>query len=333
MLIVYNSFFLTKSNKQKVQNKLQQNNRDTQREIEISNRIRQMDKWGFHFCPIYKIQDISIMKSDERTLKLKTDYLFLKYKLKSDYIDFFNYFHFIYEIKYFERKHYRPILFSFFYILEKIILLEKSNIHFIGFNHTNIKINIHTNNCILSNFNKCFVNNESQNGENQHPYKYDSFKDFQSEYYIFYPIEYHYLKYFIEHNYSSPNIEIFEIVWKDWSSHILKEIQIDESKIFSLKKIYFQYFYSLIHQKREKVINFLENSISNKGSYGCIMLYLYIFSVINNNLPFIDLFLKYIQREKIENEILLKEYEEIIYQLNWEEYIHSDLVKNFKLQI
>jgi hypothetical protein len=63
------------------------------------------------------------------------------------------------------------------------------------------------------------------------------------------------------------------------------------------------------------------------------MLYLYIFSVIKNNLPIIDLFLKYIQREKIENKLLLKEYEEIIYQLNWEEYIHSDLVKSFKLQI
>jgi hypothetical protein len=263
------------------------------------------------------------MKSDERSLKLKTDYLFLKYKLKSDYIDFFKYFHFIYEIKYFERKHYRPILFSFSSIIEKIILLEKENIHFIGFNHNNIKINSHTSYCILSNFNKCFLNT----------FDFSLFKDFQPEYYIFYPIEYHYLKYFIEHNYSSPNIEIFEIIWKEWTSHILKEIRIEESKIFSFKKIYFQYFYSLIQQKREKVINFLENSIRNKGSYGCIMLYLYIFSVMNNNLPFIDLFLKYIQRKKIENEKLLKEYEEILYQLNWEEYMHSDLLKNFKLQI
>ena len=323
MLILYNPFFLTKSKKEKIQNKLQQNNTDTQREIEISNIIRQIDKWSIHFSPINEIQDISIMKSDEKTIKLKTDYLFLKYKLKSDYIDFFNYFHFIYEIKYFERKHYRPILFSFSYILEKIILLEKENIHFIGFNHNNIKINIHTCDCILSGFNQCFLNTLN----------FSLFKNFQSEYYIFYPIEYHYLKYFIEHNYSSPNIEIFEIIWKEWSSHILKEIQIKESKIFSLKKIYFQYFYSLIHQKREKVINFLENSISNKGSYGCIILYLYIFSVINNNLPFIDLFLEYIQREKIEYKKLLKEYEAILYQLNWEEYIHSDLVKNFKLQI
>jgi len=327
MLILYNSFFLTKSEKEKIQNKLQENNRNTQREIEISYIIKQIDNWSNKFSPILEIQDISIMKSDEKTIKLKTDYLFLKYKLKSDYIDFFHYFHFIYEIKYFERKHYRPILFSFSYILEKIILLEKSNIHFIGFNHNNIKINIHTSDCILSGFNQCFLNNDLKEIPN------DSFKDFQSEYYIFYPIEYHYLKYFIEHNYSSPNIEIFEIIWKEWSSHILKEIQIEESKIFSLKKIYFQYFYSIIHEKREKVINFLENSISNKGSYGCIMLYLYIFSVINNKLPFIDLFLKYIQREKIENKKLLKEYEEILYQLNWEEYIHSDLVKSFKLQI
>ena len=323
MLILYNPFFLTKSKKEKIQNKLQQNNTDTQREIEISNIIRQIDKWSIHFSPINEIQDISIMKSDEKTIKLKTDYLFLKYKLKSDYIDFFHYFHFIYKIKYFERKHYRPILFSFSYILEKIILLEKENIHFFGFNHNNIKINIHTCDCILSGVNQCFLNT----------FLYDYFKNFQSEYYIFYPIEYHYLKYFIEQNYSSPNIEIFEIIWKEWSSHILKEIQIEESKIFSLKKIYFQYFYSLIHQKREKVINFLENSISNKGFYGCIILYLYIFSVINKNLPFINLFLKYIQREKIENKKLLKEYEEILYQLNWEEYIHSDLVKNFKLQI
>ena len=77
----------------------------------------------------------------------------------------------------------------------------------------------------------------------------------------------------------------------------------------------------------------MEKSISTKGSYGCIILYLYLFSVINNKLPFIDLFLKYIQREKIGNEKLLKEYEEILYQLNWEEYIFSDLVKSFKLQI
>ena len=323
MLILYNSFFLTKSKQEKIQNKLQQNNSEIKREIEISNKIKQIDNWSFHFLPIYEIQDVSIMKSDEKTLKLKTDYLLLKYKLKSDYIDFFNYFHFIYEIKYFERKHFRPILFSFSYILEKIILLEKSNIYFIGFNHNNIKINIHNHHCLLSNFNKGFLNT----------FDFSLFKDFQDEYYIFYPIEYHYLKYFIENNYSSPNIEIFEIIWKKWSSNILKEIQIEESKIFSFKKIYFQYFYSLLHQKREKVINFLENSIKNKGSYGCIILYLYIFSVINNNLPFIDLFLKYIQRENIENNNLLKEYEEIIYQLNWEEYIHSDLLKNFKLCI
>jgi hypothetical protein len=323
MLILYNPFFLTKSKEEIIQNKLQQNNFDIQREIEISNKIKQMDKWSFHFLPIYDVQDVSIMKSDESSLKLKTDYLFLKYKLKSDYIDFFNYFHFIYEIKYFERKQYRPILFSFSSVLEKIILLEKTNIHFIGFNHNNIKINSHTSHCILSNFNQCFLN----------MFNYDYFKDFQSEYYIFYPIEYHFLKYFIDHKYYSPTIEIFEIVWKEWSSHILKEIKIEESKIFSLKKIYFQYFYSLIQQKREKVIKFLENSIQNKGSYGCIMLYLYIFSFINNNLPFIDLFLQYIQREKIENQNLLTEYEDILYQLNWEEYIHSNLLKKFKLQI
>lgn len=323
MLILYNSFFLTKSKKEIIENKLQQNNSDLKREIEISNKIKQIDKWSYYFLPITEIQDVSIMKSDEKSLKLKTDYLFLKYKLKSDYIDFFKYFHFIYEIKYFERKHYRPILFSFSSIIEKIILLEKENIHFIGFNHNNIKINSHTSYCILSNFNKCFLNT----------FDFSLFNDFQPEYYIFYPIEYHYLKYFIEHNYSSPNIEIFEIIWKEWTSHILKEIRIEESKIFSFKKIYFQYFYSLLQQKREKVINFLENSIRNKGSYGCIMLYLYIFSVMNNNLPFIDLFLKYIQREKIENEKLLKEYEEILYQLNWEEYMYSDLLKNFKLQI
>ena len=323
MLILYNPFFLTKSKKEIIENKLQQNNSDLKREIEISNKIKQMDKWSYHFLPITEIQDVSIMKSDESSLKLKTDYLFLKYKVKSDYINFFNYFHFIYEIKYFERKQYRPILFSFSSSIEKIILLEKENIYFIGFNHNNIKINSHTSHCILSNFNQCFLNT----------FVYDYFKDFQPEYYIFYPIEYHYLKYFIDHKYSSPNIEIFEIIWKEWSSHILKEIRIEESKIFSFKKIYFQYFYSLIHQKREKVINFLENSIRNKGSYGCIMLYLYIFSVMNNDLPFIDLFLKYIQREKVENENLLKEYEEILYQLNWEEYMHSDLLKNFKLQI
>jgi hypothetical protein len=323
MLILYNPFFLTKSKKEIIQNKLQQNNSDLKREIEISNKIKQIDKWSYYFLPITEIQDVSIMKSDERSLKLKTDYLFLKYKLKSDYIDFFNYFNFIYKIKYFERKHYRPILFSFSSSIEKIILLEKENIHFIGFNHNNIKINSHTSYCILSNFNQCFLNT----------FDFSLFKDFQPEYYIFYPIEYHYLKYFIEHNYSSPTIEIFEIIWKEWTSHILKEIQIEETKIFSLKKIYFQYFYSLLQQKREKVINFLENSIRNKGSYGCIILYLYIFSVMNNNLPFIDLFLKYIQREKIENEKLLKEYEEILYQLNWEEYMHSDLLKNFKLQI
>jgi len=323
MLILYNPFFLTKSKKEIIQNKLQQNNSDLKREIEISNKIKQIDKWSYYFLPITEIQDVSIMKSDERSLKLKTDYLFLKYKLKSDYIDFFNYFNFIYKIKYFERKHYRPILFSFSSSIEKIILLEKENIHFIGFNHNNIKINSHTSYCILSNFNQCFLDT----------FDFSLFKDFQPEYYIFYPIEYHYLKYFIEHNYSSPTIEIFEIIWKEWTSHILKEIQIEETKIFSLKKIYFQYFYSLLQQKKEKVINFLENSIRNKGSYGCIILYLYIFSVMNNNLPFIDLFLKYIQREKIENEKLLKEYEEILYQLNWEEYIPSDLVKNFKLQI
>lgn len=323
MLILYNPFFLTKSKKEIIQNKLLQNNSDLKREIEISNKIKHIDKWSHSFLPIIEIQDVSIMKSDERSLKLKTDYLFLKYKLKSDYIDFFNYFHFIYEIKYFEKKHYRPILFSFSSSIEKIILLEKSNIHFIGFNHNNIKINGHTSNCILSNFNNCFLNT----------FKYDYFKNFQPEYYIFYPIEYHYLKYFIDHNCSYTNIEIFEIIWKEWTSHILKEIRIEETKIFSLKKIYFQYFYSLFQQKREKVINFLENSIKNKGSYGCIMLYLYIFSVMNNNLPFINLFLKYIQREKIENEKLLKEYEEILYQLNWEEYMHSDLLKNFKLEL
>jgi hypothetical protein len=323
MLILYNSFFLTQSKKEIIKNKLKQNNSELMREIEISNKIKEIDKWSFNFLPIFEIQDVSIMKSDEITLKLKTDFLLLKYKLKSDYINFFNYFDFIYKIKYFERKHFRPILFSFYYILNNIILLEKENIFFIGFNHDNIKINIHNNHCILSNFNKGFLNT----------FDFSLFKDFKPEYYIFYPIEYHYLKYFIEHNYSSPNIEIFEIIWKEWSSHILKEIQIEESKIFSLKKIYFQYFYSLLNQKREKVIIFLENSIKNKGSYGCIILYLYIFSVINNNLPFINLFLKYIQREKIENNNLLKEYEEILYQLKWEEYIYSDLLKNFKLRI
>ena len=92
MLILYNPFFLTKSKEETIENKLQQNNSDIQREIEISNKIKQMDKWSFYFLPIIEIQDVSIIKSDESSLKLKTDYLFLKYKLKSDYIEFFNYF-------------------------------------------------------------------------------------------------------------------------------------------------------------------------------------------------------------------------------------------------
>jgi hypothetical protein len=147
--------------------------------------------------------------------------------------------------------------------LDKLILLKENNIHFIGFNYNNVKIN-KNNDCILCNF---------ENSISTDFIDFLDFSEFLEENYIFYPIEYHFLRYLFEHKINSPTLETIETFAEEWEVNM--NFIFDENHFSIIKNNFIKIFYPFINQKVETINNYINKNIHSWSLYGMNILFFY----------------------------------------------------------
>ena len=292
-MILYKKYITEpKEEKYKIINNLTLKDEKVEVEIKNSEIIKKYPYWNLHFCPIYKIIETTIQTPVYSFLEVKKDYTLLKYKINQDYKDFY------------KLKNIQQIIFSFLYLLNSLQILKQYNIVFLNFNYQNIRIHKNSH-CMIQHFN----NTGSVN-----------FDDYDSSKYIYYPFEYHVLRYLTEHNIDSINLDIIHIVRKIW---------ISEMKIF-LPEIYLKdiLFDNLINLNKQQLILLLNKNLYKWHLYGLIILYIpYFYSMYS----VIQLFLQYIKRD--DNVLDMKScFEEIIYSITehkWKEKFQNKIKIKF----
>jgi len=316
--------------------KLRKYDNNTKREIENSLIIKNISNWNQYFSPIYEEIQTTLQEIDDiyiyQNEKINNKYILLKYRINSEYKELFDYLNFIFNClgnSVVNINNIRKIVFSFYYLLENIKLLQENKIYFVGFSQENIRIN-NNNHCIIVNFQNSITKIES----------YD-FCNFIDNLYLFYPIEFHFLKYIIDNNIISPTIETIEIVWNDWLFHMREDKFIHyffTDNLISLKKEqFFNNFYCLINKKIEDIYKYINQYINYWNTYGLSILYLYILFYLDKNeiiKKIIDLLVDNIINYKKYNDFI-DLYNNIIYSLreeDWKFYFSdTDNIKKYKL--
>jgi hypothetical protein len=302
-----------------IKNKLKENNKKTKREISSSEMIKKIPNWENYFFIVNEIQETCFQQDHELFFfnNKNTNFILLKYKIKKNFKPFFLInFSTIQEIKTF--------LFSFQSILDKLFLLKENNIHFIGFNHNNIKINAN-NDCIICNF-------ENSISTNINDYLDEQCLD---EDYIFYPIEYHFLRYLINKKINAPTLETIEKFVEEWESKMNSFF--DENSFSEKKNKFIKKIYPFINKKIQTIYNFINKNINTWSLYGMNILFLYFLynSIHKNEIieKLVDFIIFHINRETdIDNYKLL--FEELIFSIKEEEwnfhFSNEVLLKNHK---
>jgi len=300
-----------------IKNKLKENNEKTKSEISSSEIIKTIPNWENFFFIVNDYQETCFQQDHELFFfnNKNTNFLLLKYKIKNNYEPFFlNDFSTIQEMK--------KLLFSFQSILDKIILLKENNVHFIGLNHNNVKIN-NNYDCILCNF------------ENSISTDFTFFSDLSEKDYIFYPIEYHFFCYLITRKITAPTLETIEIFAEEWETKM--NFFFDENLFSEKKNIFINKFYPLINKKVENIYNYINKTINNWSLYGMNILFLYFLynSPTKNEIidKIIHFLLFHINHQTPINDYKLV-FEEFIFYVKEEEwkyhFSNQLLVKNHK---
>jgi hypothetical protein len=301
-----------------IKNQLKENNKKTKREISTCEIIKKIPNWEISFFIINDYQETFFQQDHELFFfnNKNTNFILLKYRINKNYNTF-------YFNKDFSIQNISKFIFSFRSILDKIILLQENNIHFIGFNYNNVKIN-ENNDCILCNF------------ENTISTDFDfDFSEFLEENYIFYPIEYHFIKYLFERKINAPTLETIESFAEEWESNM--NYIFDENSFSERKNTFIKNFYPFINQKVEKIYNHINKSIHSWSLYGMNILFLYFLynffsknEIIENIIHFITF---HINRDTQINEYKLL-FEEFIFSIKEEDWkFHFSnylLLKNHK---
>jgi hypothetical protein len=244
-----------------IKNQLKENNKKTKREIASSKIIKKIPNWEKLFFIVNDFQETCFQEDHELFYfnNKNTNFILLKYKINKDYNTFFF-------NKDFSIQNISKFIFSFQSILDKLILLKENNIHFIGFNYNNVKIN-KNNDCILCNF----ENSISTDFINFIDFL--DFSEFLEENYIFYPIEYHFLRYLFEHKINSPTLETIETFAEEWEANM--NFIFDENHFSIIKNNFIKIFYPFINQKVETINNYINKNIHSWSLYGMNILFLY----------------------------------------------------------
>jgi len=304
-----------------VENKLKENNKKTKREIISSEIIKNIPNWSNLFFIVNEHEETYFQQNHELFIfnNKNTNFILLKYKINNDYKSFF----FNEDLN--TIQNIGNVLFAFQNVLDKIILLKENNIHFIGFNHHNIKIN-KNNDCYLCNFENSICGDLFE--------KYD-FNEFLEENYIFYPIEYHFIRYLILNKINSPTIETIEKLVGEWESKM--NYFFDENYFSILKNNFIKSIYPFINQKVEKIYNYINKNIDSWSLYGCHILFLYFLYNSNPKNEIIEKIIHFIIFH-INKKTQINEYkilfEEMIYSIKeeeWKFHFSNDIVlKNHK---
>jgi hypothetical protein len=212
--------------------------------------------------------------------------------------------------------------------LDKIILLQENNIHFIGFNYNNVKIN-ENNDCIICNFENS-ISTDSSN-----LIDLIDFSEFLEENYIFYPIEYHFLRYLNARNINAPTLETIESFAEEWEANM--NFIFEENHFLKNKNNFINNFYPFINQKVEKIYNYINKNIDSWSLYGMNVLFLYfLYNFFSKNEiieKMIDFIIFHINNQTRMNEYKLL-FEELIFSIKEEDwkYHFSNylLIKNHK---
>jgi hypothetical protein len=241
-----------------IKNQLKENNKKTKREIASSKIIKKIPNWENLFFIVNDFQETCFQEDHELFYfnNKNTNFILLKYKINKDYNTFFF-------NKDFSIQNISKLIFSFQSILDKLILLKENNIHFIGFNYNNVKIN-KNNDCILCNF---------ENSISPDFIDFLDFSEFLEENYIFYPIEYHFLRYLFERKIKSPTIETIETFAEEWEANM--NFIFDENHFSIIKNNFIKIFYPFINQKVETINNYINKNIHSWSLYGMNILFLY----------------------------------------------------------
>jgi hypothetical protein len=244
-----------------IKNQLKENNKKTKREIASSKIIKNIPNWEKLFFIVNDFQETCFQEDHELFFfyNKNTNFILLKYQINKDYNTFFF-------NKDFSIQNISKFIFSFQSILDKLILLKENNIHFIGFNYNNVKIN-KNNDCILCNF----ENSISTDFINFIDFL--DFSEFLEENYIFYPIEYHFLRYLFEHKINSPTLETIETFAEEWEAKM--NFIFDENHFSTIKNNFIKIFYPFINQKVEKIYNYINKNIHSWSLYGMNILFFY----------------------------------------------------------
>jgi hypothetical protein len=243
-----------------IKNQLKENNTKTKREIASSKIIKTIPNWKNLFFIVNDYQETCFQQDHELFFfnNKNTNFILLKYQINKDYNTFFF-------NKDFSIQHISKFIFSFQSILDKLILLKENNIHFIGFNYNNVKIN-KNNDCILCNFENSistdFINFIDLD-----------FSEFLEENYIFYPIEYHFLRYLFKHKINSPTLETIESFAEEWEANM--NFIFDDNHFLTIKNNFIKNFYPFINQKVEKIYNYINKNIHSWSLYGMNILFFY----------------------------------------------------------
>ena len=303
-----------------IKNQLKENNKKTKREIASSEIIKRIPNWENLFFIVDDSQETCFQQDHELFFfnNKDTNFILLKYRINKDYKTFFF-------NKDFSIQNISKLIFSFQSILDKLILLKENNIHFIGFNYNNVKIN-ENNDCILCNF---------ENSISSDMLEILDFSEFLEENYIFYPIEYHFLRYLNARNINAPTLETIESFAEEWEANM--NFIFEENHFLKNKNNFIKNFYPFINQKVEKIYNYINKNIDSWCLYGMNILFLYFLynffsknEIIENMINFI---IFHINNKTRMNEYKLL-FEEMIFSIKEEDWkFHFSnylLLKNHK---
>ena len=256
----------------------------TKREIELSEYVRNhIPYWTTHFLPIYEVKtttvrDIYQQTTDSFRTHQPTNHVLLRYNVRKTYQEFTDFFstRVIASASSSLQQNIYLLLGDLIHTYQNMInllyLLKKHSIVFIGLNCENIHIN-EERSCMLVKIDNGIIYGSLAVGQIGGMRGPSAVVDkilsvnYQSKNAMFYPIEYHFMRYMTENDIYAPSIDTIENVWSEWSKMICESqirIYFTAVVLTRLKKRYLKLLYPFINQRREKICEYLCSLIQQK---------------------------------------------------------------------
>jgi len=284
-MILYNKTRNSNSNSKDVRKRkpiyqLKIYNSATKREIALSEYVRNnIPFWSNFFLPICEVKTTTVRDIYQQTTDLfstsqQTSYVLVQYNFQNDkqhkmFADFFTNIA-LPSLASLPLNQLGDIIYTFQNMINILHLLKEHSIVFLGLNGQNINI-AEDRSCMLVQLCDGIIyrGNMYQQSEKE--------KENANANAIFYPIEYHFMRYMIENNIDAPTIETIDNVWNEWTTLIINtNTHIVGGALRKLKQRFIDLLYPFLNKKRENVCEYLSSSslVVNWNIYGLNILYL-----------------------------------------------------------